>query len=103
MHDIGCLFSVIPLSNKDVESLCVRIMKHRLAMLRRMHELVQQGSQFIIATHSPLLMAYPNAKIISLDHASMTEVGYEDTEHYSMTKYFLNNYHSMLEKLLKPE
>ncbi|UOQ45946.1 AAA family ATPase [Halobacillus salinarum] len=58
----------------------------QLSMVSRMHELVQQGSQFIISTHSPLLMAYPKAKIIELGDTGMKEVNLEDTGHFSTMK-----------------
>lgn len=72
----------------------------QLSVLRRLHELVLKNSQFIIATHSPILMAYPRAKILHLDNRGFTELRYEETEHYTLTKEFLNNGHRMLEELL---
>jgi len=71
----------------------------QLAVLRRMRQLVEDNSQFIIATHSPILMAYPRAKIFLLDDGGFTEVRYEDTEHYAVTKEFLANPSRMLEQL----
>jgi len=65
---------------------------HRqLDILRRMRELVLQESQFIIATPSPILLAYPNAKILLLDQNGYKPVRYEDTEHYQLTRRFLND------------
>jgi predicted ATPase len=72
----------------------------QLQALRAIHDLVQDGSQFIIATHSPILMAYPEAKIVQLGPTGPVEVNYEDTEHYSITKAFLNNRRGMLRHLL---
>jgi predicted ATPase len=60
-------------------------------------------SQFIIATHSPILLAYPNAKILLFDGTGISEVAYEATEHYAITRDFLNHYSRRLEQLLKPE
>jgi len=71
----------------------------QLAVLRRIHQLVQDDSQFIIATHSPILMAYPGAKILLLDASGFNEVLYEDTEHYAVTREFLANPGRMLEQL----
>jgi len=71
----------------------------QLAVLRRIHQLVQDDSQFIIATHSPILMAYPGAKILLLDASGFNEVRYEDTEHYAVTREFLANPGRMLEQL----
>ncbi len=51
----------------------------------------EQRSQLIIATHSPILLAYPNAHIFQLDERGITEVDYEETEHYQITKTFLEN------------
>ena len=60
-----------------------------LALLRRMHDLVEGGSQFLIATHSPILMAYPEALIYELSEDGCTTVAYEDTEQYQLTRSFL--------------
>lgn len=71
----------------------------QMALLSRMHDLVIEDSQFIIATHSPILMAYPNAKIYSIDQ-SYDCVKYEETEHYNTTKQFVNNTERMLKILM---
>jgi predicted ATPase len=73
----------------------------QLAALSAIHQLVQQDSQFIIATHSPILLAYPNAKILLFDGAGITEVAYEDTEHFAITRDFLNHYPRRLQQLLE--
>jgi predicted ATPase len=75
----------------------------QLAVLRRIHELVLANSQFIIATHSPILMAYPRAKIMLLTETGFAEISYEETEHYVITKEFLNNPTGMLDELLRDE
>ena len=75
----------------------------QLAVLRRIHHLVLQDSQFIIATHSPILMAYPQAKILMLEESGFTEVSYEETEHYAVTKEFMNNPAQMVETILANE
>lgn len=72
----------------------------QLALLRRIHQLVEDKSQFIIATHSPILMAYPGARIYLLDSTGFTQVAYEDTEHYAITRDFLNDPGRMLKMLL---
>lgn len=71
----------------------------QLTVLRRIHDLVKDNSQFIIATHSPILMAYPRAKIMLLDGTGFTEMRYEDTEHYAVTRDFLANPARMLKQL----
>ncbi|HKQ65467.1 MAG TPA: AAA family ATPase [Methylomirabilota bacterium] len=71
----------------------------QLAVLRRMHQLVGEDSQFIIATHSPILMAYPSARILLLDTNGFSRVRYEETEHYAVTREFLANPSGMLDRL----
>ena len=75
----------------------------QLAALSAIHQLVEDHSQFIIATHSPILLSYPHAKIFLLDKTGVTEVAYEDTEHYAVTRDFLNHYPRRLEQLLQDE
>ena len=75
----------------------------QLAALSAIHQLVQNESQFIIATHSPILLSYPNAKILQFDQSGIYEVVYEDTEHYVVTKDFLNHYPKRLEYLLSDD
>jgi predicted ATPase len=72
----------------------------QLAALVRMHDLVLAESQFIIATHSPILMAYPDARIYLFDEAGHREIAYEETEHYKVTRDFLNNFPKRIETLL---
>jgi predicted ATPase len=74
--------------------------QRQLAALSAIHQLVQAESQFIIATHSPILLAYPNATILQFDGTGITQVAYEDTEHYAVTRDFLNHYPRRLEQLL---
>jgi len=73
----------------------------QLSMLARLHELVAGGSQFIIATHSPIVMAYPEATIMLLDEGGMREVKYEETEHYTVMRDFLNHREAMLRELMR--
>lgn len=64
----------------------------QLSLIHYIHQhLKQHVSQFIIATHSPMLMALPGAKIYEVTQEGMSAVALEDTEHYSVTKSFLNN------------
>jgi predicted ATPase len=72
----------------------------QLAALSAIHQLVEAASQFIIATHSPILLSYPHARIIRFDGGGVSEVAYEDSEHYLVTRDFLNNYPRRLEQLL---
>lgn len=72
----------------------------QMAALRRIHELAMNGSQFIIATHSPILLAYPEARILLIDDENIRVVPYQETEHFVVAKDFLNNYEKRLTKLL---
>jgi len=72
----------------------------QLAMLSRIHQLVKSRSQFVIATHSPMLMAYPNAWIFQIGADGMERVALEDTEHFVVAKRFLNDPHRQLERVL---
>ncbi len=74
----------------------------QLSMICRIHELVGENCQFLIATHSPILMAYPEADILVLGEDGIVKTGYEDTEHYRLTKQFINNREAMLHRLLAP-
>jgi predicted ATPase len=60
-----------------------------LTLLRRIRELAIEGAQFVIATHSPLLLAYPDATIYALGDDGVEVVAYEDTDHYRLTREFL--------------
>ena len=73
----------------------------QMALLSRIHELVKDSSQFIIATHSPIILAYPDATIFQLKDDGLKSVQYEETEHYLVTKDFLNNYRTMINILLE--
>lgn len=72
----------------------------QMAMLARIHQLVEQESQFIIATHSPIILAFPNCRIYELREGNFHDCNYEETEHYSVYKEFLNNYQCLLKDIL---
>ena len=74
----------------------------QLSLLVRMHELVEAGSQFIIATHAPIVLAYPGATIYLLDGNGITQVDYDETEHVQLTRDFLNDRDRFLRRLLSP-
>ena len=73
----------------------------QMAVLSRLHDLARQQSQFIIATHSPIILAYPNSTIYQLSDEGMAIVEYTDTEHYAIAKSFLENHEKMLGLLLE--
>ncbi len=75
----------------------------QLACLRVIHDLVNQGSQFLIATHSPILMAYPMATLYLLDEEGINPIQYEETDHYQVTRLFLDRREKMLQDLLQDE
>lgn len=77
--------------------------QRQLAALARIHDLVTDDSQFFIATHSPILMAYPDAFIYQFDANGMSKVAYEETEHYQVMRSFLMNPERMLRDLLRSE
>ena len=72
----------------------------QLAALARIHDLACEGSQFIVATHSPILMAYPDAWIYLCGAEGITRTAYEDTEHFQVTRDFLANPERMLRILM---
>ncbi|MFC7686557.1 AAA family ATPase [Ureibacillus sp. GCM10028918] len=78
--------------------------QRQLAFLRILYDLVQEGeSQFIIATHSPILLGYPNATIFNFDEDSIDEIKYEETSHYQITRYFLENRERFINEIFDDE
>lgn len=75
--------------------------QNQLTFLAVLQAAVQEGSQFIIATHSPILMAYPGATIYDLDHSPPQKTEYEQLEHVRLMRSFLNNPDSYLRSLLR--
>jgi predicted ATPase len=75
----------------------------QLGLLTRMHDLIRTGSQFVIATHSPIVMAYPDAWIYEMTDRGPQRVEYEETEHYQVTRDFFAHRKTMLDELLKDE
>ncbi len=71
-----------------------------LTLLAEIKRLTDDASQFIIATHSPILMAFPSAQVLELSENGISIIDYKDTEHYKITKEFLNNPERMLHYLL---
>jgi predicted ATPase len=71
-----------------------------LTCLRRIHELVQQGSQFVISTHSPIILAYPDAAIYRCTDSGLEPTDYEDAEPVRLTTSFLSSRERFLQRLL---
>ena len=72
----------------------------QMTLLVLMNELVKKNSQFIIATHSPMLMTFPGAQVIELTEDDIRTVPYDQTDHFQLTKRFLNQPEKMLDILL---
>ena len=72
-----------------------------LTLMGEMDQLVKADSQFVVATHSPILMAFPRARIYELSEQGVGTVEYRETEHYQLTKRFLDDPERMLRYLLE--
>lgn len=74
--------------------------QRQLTLLLEMHKLAREGSQFIVVTHSPILLSIPDAEILSFDETPLQPIAYEDTESYKVTSMFMNNRDQILHRLL---
>jgi predicted ATPase len=78
--------------------------QRQLSFLSIIHELETPAhAQFVIATHSPIILSYPGAVLFSLDGDSIREIAYRETEHYRLTRDFLNAPERYLKHLFRPE
>ena len=77
--------------------------QRQLSLLTLLHRLVRERCQLVIATHSPILLAYPHARIYEFSTQGIREISYTDTDHYQITRDFLNRHERMLELLLEDE
>ena len=73
------------------------------SLMRRLHDLVRAGSQFVIATHSPILLAFPGALIYELREDGPAETAYEDTDHFQMTRAFIEAPDRFLRRLFEDD
>ncbi|MBP5431509.1 AAA family ATPase [Ruminococcus sp.] len=73
----------------------------QMSMLIRINELVKQGSQFIIATHSPIILAYPDSVIFELTESGINETEYKNTETYTVMKAFMDDPMRMIDHLFE--
>ncbi len=74
---------------------------NQLSILAKIYNLsTKKNSQFIIVTHSPILMACPESEIFLFDKNGVRNINYTETEHYNLTKHFLNSPQSILTKIL---
>lgn len=76
--------------------------QHQLTLLRRMDELARQGAQWIVATHSPVLVAHPDARILLCDEDGLTPIGFDDVPAVAGLRRFLADPARQLELLLGP-
>ena len=76
-------------------------LRGNLALMRRMYDLVAQGSQFIISTHSPILLGYPDATIVVLSEDGLVETPYEQTQVVELTRAFLDDRREFLHHLFE--
>jgi len=77
--------------------------QRQLSILTLMHRLIYHDSQLIIATHSPILLAYPHATIYEFSESGIRRIAYEETEQFTITRDFLNRHERMVEILLGEE
>lgn len=75
--------------------------QRQLTLLMEIHRCAKEGAQFLIVTHSPILLGIPNADIFCFDNGSIHTCNYEDTESYLVTEMFINNRKGLLERLLE--
>ncbi len=73
--------------------------QRQLALLSMLKEMVAQDAQFLIATHSPLLMAFPHASILNFDKYPVRQIAYGKLEHVALTRAFLNDPENYLRRL----
>lgn len=73
----------------------------QMGMLSRIHDLCQRNSQFLIVTHSPILLAYPDSTIYEVTQDQISKVEYENTDIFRTYKGFLDDHKSFLKILLE--
>lgn len=74
--------------------------QRQLCLLREINECAKNGSQFIIVSHSPILLGLPDAEILSFDGGSIHPCAYEETESFKITSMFINSRERLLSRLL---
>lgn len=77
--------------------------QRQLSLFIQMAKMAQRGSQFLVATHSPILLGIPDARILSFDGGSIHPCRYEDTESYQVTELFINNREILTQRLLEED
>ena len=74
--------------------------QRQLTLLMEINACAKQGSQFIIVTHSPILLGTPDAEILTFDDGCIHACKYEETDSYRVTEMFINNREHLLRRLL---
>ena len=74
--------------------------QRQLTLLMEIHRCAKQGAQFIIVTHSPILLGLPGARILSFDEGPIHPCEYEETDSYQVTSMFINHREQILRRLL---
>ena len=74
----------------------------QMSLLILMKQLVDEGSQFLIVTHSPILLAYPDAEIYNLEQ-NFQKCKYEETEYYQLYELFINDKEKILNELFQDD
>ena len=77
--------------------------QRQLTLLMEIHACARQASQFIIVTHSPILLGLPGAEIFTFDGGKIRPCQYEETDSYQVTEMFINHRQLLLSKLLAEE
>jgi predicted ATPase len=79
--------------------------QRQLSLLVLIHDVLQKykDAQFIISTHSPIILGYPDAQILSFDDGLLHEVGYDDTTSWQVVRQFVTDRAKFLEELLKED
>lgn len=77
--------------------------QRQLTLFIQIVKMAQAGSQFLIASHSPILLGIPDADILSFDNGELHRCAYEDTESFQVTEMFINNREYLIERLLSDE
>ena len=75
--------------------------QRQLTLLMQIYSCAKEGAQFIIVTHSPILLGIPDAEINCFDNGCIHPCEYEDTESYQVTEMFINNRQMLLDRLLR--
>ena len=77
--------------------------QRQLTLFIQMSKMAERGSQFIVATHSPILLGIPDAQILTFDDGAVRPCRYEDTESYQITELFINNREILVQRLLEED